>query len=473
MQLISSLMRRTPAVSAGDQVETPKHLSWIMLTALGIGATIGAGIFAMPGIIAGKAGPAGILSFAITGAVVLLVAFCYERFSALVPNGCSAYSYVYHSIGEVFAWIVAFGLFLEYSFGSSAVAIGWGEYLKRALKFELPPFWSGPTMVNHEYHFGINVIAVSVIVLVTIVLILGGVKKSAKLNFALVCLKLFLLVTFLVAGFRHINPANWTPFMPRGWEGVLQGAATAVFPYVGFDALYTFARESKSLRDTKLATYWCVGIVAFLYITVMATATGLAPSYINGSPNPLFAGNEAAAPLAVLLTSVGEGWTAQLIAFGAVLGIFNVLLVLCMGGPRIFRSMAEDGLLPHKFEETKNGNPTWGIAMNGAIVAVTAGLVPFGEIADMMVLGTLVAFIFVCAGATRLKLVNPVLGIVGLIACAILAAKLNPLVLQVYSVSCPVGLIIYFAYSRHHSKLGKILPSDLISAVEAIPANQD
>jgi APA family basic amino acid/polyamine antiporter len=111
--------------------------------------------------------------------------------------------------------------------------------------------------------------------------------------------------------------------------------------------------------------------------------------------------------------------------------------------------------------------------MNGAIVAVTAGLVPFGEIADMMVLGTLVAFIFVCAGATRLKLVNPVLGIVGLIACAILAAKLNPLVLQVYSVSCPVGLIIYFAYSRHHSKLGKILPSDLISAVEAIPANQD
>lgn len=454
MSALSSLMRRTPAELQGVVHDTPKHLGWVMLTALGIGATIGAGIFAMPGMIARKAGPAGILSFVITGLVILMVAVCYERFSRVMRHGVSAYSYVYHSIGEIFAWVVAFGLFLEYSFGSSAVSIAWAEYLKKAAGFSLPPFWTGPSMVDGQYHFGINIIAVGVITLVSLILILGGIKKSAMLNLMLVSLKLFLLVTFLVAGVRHINPANWTPFAPTGLKGILEGAALAVFPYVGFDALYTFCRESRSPKDTKAATYWCVGIVAFLYVTVMAVATGLAPAFINGLPNPRFAGSEAAAPLAVLLCDAGETWTGKLIALGAVLGIFNVLLVLCMGGPRIFRNMSEDGLLPPVFQKSNLGNPTIGIILNGVIVALTAGLVPFGEIADMMVLGTLVAFIFVCIGAFRLKLVHPLISIGGGLGCAILATNLSPLVLQVYAVTCPLGLLIYFAYGRNHSKLG-------------------
>lgn len=449
------LMRKTPADVADSAINMPKYLGWIMLSALGIGATIGAGIFAMPGMIARKAGPAGILSFVITGMVILMVAICYERFSRLVKNGVSAYSYVYHSIGELFAWIVAFGLFLEYSFGSSAVAIAWAEYLKRAVGFMLPAFWCGPYKLNGNYHFGFNILAVAVICLVVTILVFGGVKKSARLNFILVCLKLFLLVTFLYAGLKHIHPANWLPFAPRGLTGVLEGAALAVFPYVGFDALFTFARESRSLSDTKKANYWCVGIVVVLYVTVMAVATGLAPAFINGEPNPRFAGSEAAAPLAVLLCDVGESWTGKLIAAGAVLGIFNVLLVLCMGGPRIFRNMAEDGLLPPIFAKSKGGNPRVGIILNGAIVALTAGLVPFGEIADMMVLGTLVAFIFVCIGALRLKLVHPAIAIAGGLGCGILAAHLSPLVLKLYCVTCPLGLIIYFAYGCKHSKLGQ------------------
>ena len=456
MKLLTSLMRRTPAEMLGDDSDTPRYLGWIMLTALGIGGTIGAGIFAMPGMIARKAGPAGILSFIITGLVILMVAICYERFSRVVKNGVSAYSYVYHSIGEIFAWIVAFGLFLEYSFGSSAVAIAWAAYLKKATGFSLSEFWSGPTITNGQYHFGINIISVAVITLVTLILIFGGVKKSAHLNFLLVCLKMGLLVTFLVAGARHIKPTNWSPFFPTGITGVLQGAALAVFPYVGFDALYTFARESRSLRDTRLANYWCVGIVAFLYVTVMFVATGLAPAFINGMPNPSFAGSEVAAPLAVLLCNVGENWTGKLIAVGAVLGIFNVLLVLCMGGPRIFRNMAEDGLLPPIFQIVNKGNPVVGIAINGALVATIAGLVPFGEIADMMVLGTLVAFIFVCIGALRLKLVNPFVPIAGGLGCALLAAHLSPLVLKVYSITCPLGLLIYFTYGRSHSKLATL-----------------
>ena len=451
---INSIMRRTSATSPVDDEQLyPRQLGWLMLTALGIGATIGAGIFAMPGMIARKAGPAGILSFLITGLVVLTVAICYEKFSRLVPHGVSAYSYVYHAIGEIFAWIVAFGLFFEYSFGSAAVAIAWAEYLKKAFGFSLPVFWSGPTSANGQYHFGINIIAFGVIVLVTLVLIFGGVKKSALLNFLLVCLKLFLLTIFLIVGIRHVNPSFWTPFFPTGPVGVLRGAALAVFPYVGFDALFTFARESKTLRDTRLATYWCVGIVAFLYVTVMAVATGLAPAFINGQPNEVFAGTEAAAPLAVLLSQVGENWTAKLIAFGAVLGIFNVLLVLCMGGPRIFRNMSEDGLLPPIFQISSKGNPVIGILVNGLIMGATAAFVPFGEIADMMVLGTLVAFVFVCWGAFKLKLVHPAVAMFGLLGCVLLAFNLNPLVLKVYSITCPAGLLIYFIYGFHKSKL--------------------
>lgn len=436
--------------------DTPKHLGWLMLTALGIGATIGAGIFVMPGRIAEKAGPAGILSFLITGFVFLFVGICYERFARKVPSGVSAYSYVYHSIGEIFAWVVAFGLFLEYSFGASAVAIGWSQYLKTATGYTLPAALMGPTMEHGQFHFGVNIVALSVVAVVTLILIFGGVTKSAKLNFCLVILKTVLLMLFMFAGIQHMQPANWQPFMPKGWDGVLQGAAIAVFPYVGFDALYTFARESKSFKDTRLATYLCIGLVAFLYVAVMAIATALAPVFPNGDiahVNPLFKGTEASAPLATLLVNAGETWAGKLIAAGAVIGIFNVLLVLSMGGPRIFRNMAEDGLLPPIFAKTKNGSPTFGLMLNGLVVGLFAGFVPFETVSDIMVLGTLVAFIFVCVGALRMKLVNPIVPIMGALGCTLLAFKLDPIVLQVYCVTCPVGLVIYFLYGFKNSKL--------------------
>ncbi len=473
MALVSELLRRVPNVADGIEMDSPKHLGWLMLTGLGIGATIGAGIFAMPGIIAGKAGPAGILSFLITGLIVLVVAICYEKFSRHMPHGVSAYSYVYNSIGELVAWVVAFGLFMEYSFGAAAVAIAWSVYLQTAAGYTFPPslsFLSGPTMKinpaiaeglpgHSEFVFGINVVAMGVVAVITLILMYGGVSKSAKINFALVILKMVLLTVFLCAGLPHVNPANWQPFMPKGFEGVLEGAAVAVFPYVGFDALYTFARESKTQKDTTIGTFLCVGIVALLYVAVMAVATGLAPCFFDGDPmkpNPLFVGSEAAAPLAKLLGAVGETWTAKLIACGAVLGIFNVLLVLCMGGPRIFRNMSEDGLLPPIFKKSHLGNPTFGILLNGILVAAFAGFMPFGEIADMMVLGTLIAFIFVCLGAWRNKLVNPLLAIVGMVGCAVLASKLNPLVLTTYAITCPIGLIIYAVYGYKNSRLRKI-----------------
>ncbi len=453
---VTSLMRKLPAHAADSDPDTPRHLGWLMMTALGIGATIGAGIFAMPGMIAMKAGPAGVFSFVITGAVIMAVGICYERFARIVPTGVSAYSYVYHSIGELFAWIVAWGLFIEYSFGASAVAIAWSEYLKRAVNLSLPAFWSGPTHAGGEFQFGVNIIALSATIMVTLILIFGGVSKSAKLNFLLVCLKMGLLLVFLVAGIKHLNLAHWEHFMPKGMTGVLQGAALAVFPYVGFDALYTFARESKSVRDTRLATYLCISRVATLYVAVMAVATLLAPSFFDGDPgrpNPLFVGSEASAPLAMLLGAAGEEWTARLIAIGAVIGIFNVLLVLCMGGPRIFRNMAEDGLLPPVLARTYKGNPTVGLVINGIVVGGMAGFLPFGDIAEMMVLGTLIAFAFVGVGALVMRIVNPLIGAAAAAGCMVLALYLSPLVLKVYAVTLPAGLLIYWFYGRTHSKL--------------------
>ena len=172
--------------------------------------------------------------------------------------------------------------------------------------------------------------------------------------------------------------------------------------------------------------------------------------------NKLFVGSEAAAPLAMLLSAAGEKWCSTFVSLGAVLGIFNVLLVLCMGGPRIFRKMAEDGLMPPAFQKTNKGNPVVGIGLNGVIVALIAGFVPFGEIADMMVLGTLVAFVFVGIGALRLNLVNPAVSLLATTGCFILCFSLNPLVLKVYCVSLPLGLVIYFLYGRKHSKLARV-----------------
>jgi APA family basic amino acid/polyamine antiporter len=458
--LLTSLIRRTPELEDGAD-STPKHLGWLMLTALGIGATIGAGIFVMPGRIAEKAGPAGILSFVITGAIFLFVGVCYERFAAKVPHGVSAYSYVYRSIGEIFAWIVAFGLFLEYSFGASAVAIGWSQYLKKSLDptpyaYHLPSMLTGPSMDASGFHFGINIVALAVVAVVTTILLVGGVTKSAKLNFVLVCLKCTLLALFMAAGIHHFHPANWQPFMPKGWDGVWKGAAIAVFPYVGFDALYTFARESKSIKDTRLATYLCIGLVAFLYVAVMAIATAIEPVFPGGDIshiNPHFKGSEASAPLAVLLMANGDTWVGQLIAVGAVIGIFNVLLVLSMGGPRIFRNMAEDGLLPKIFTRVHKGNPTIGVILNGLVVGGMAGFVPFETVTDIMVLGTLIAFIFVCLGAMRMRIVHPLVSILGIVGCSFLIYNLDPLVLKVYCITCPVGLVIYFSYGYWHSKL--------------------
>jgi APA family basic amino acid/polyamine antiporter len=437
--------------------ESHRHLGWLMLALLGIGATIGAGIFVMPGRIASLAGPAGAISIVVTSIYFCAIGNRYERFSAVVPNGVSAYSYTYHTLGELVAWVVGWGLFVEYFMGTSAVAIGFSEYLRTAVDLGLPEFLCGWTK---DGRFGIAIVAVGCVLTITLLLIKVGTHKPAWINAIMVGLKMTLLALFIGAGATSLNTENWHPFLPVGWTGVMQGAALFVFPFVGFDALYTFARESRSLRDTKIATFVCVLGVAVLYLLVFLVLTGLAPSFVKASDgtiiaNPLFSGGESAAPLAKVLISTGHNLVAKLIAVGAVIGLFNVVFVMIQGAPRIFRNMAEDGILPHKFE-----NLNFGIIVTGAVCALFAGLIPFGEISEMMVLGTLVAFMAVGAGSLRLPNLNWVdyLSAWTVIICSIgLVFYLNPMVLKVYLVSCPVGLVIYFAYGFRHSKLGRRL----------------
>ncbi len=456
MEQFLSRISATLPHDPGSSADAPhRHLGWLLLALYGIGATIGAGIFVMPGTIATLAGPAGIYSFMIVGVYFCAVGYCYQRFSVVVPNGVSAYSYTYHTLGELWAWIVGWGLFIEYVFGTAAVAIGFSAYVKTACNLSwLPQFWRGPT----EAHSGIDIIAIACVGAVTLLITLVGTHKPAWINAIMVSLKLVLLSMFVVAGATTLNIHNWQPFLPRGWEGVMHGAALAVFPFVGFDALYTFARESKSLRDTKVATYVCVFGVAALYMLVFLVMTGLATSFIVDSSgslvaNPLLSGDESAAPLAKVMVATGHPWVATSIAIGAIAGLFNVVFVMLQGAPRIFRNMAEDGLLWRIFR-----NLIAGTIFTGIFCALLAGFVPFEKISELMVLGTLVAFLSVGIGILRLqnlKFGDYLAAAIVIVGSAVLMVYLNPLVLWLYFISCPVGLLIYFGYGYWHSNLGK------------------
>ncbi len=454
-----TLTRKTPVKPSANLIRNP-HFGWIALTSLGIGAIIGAGIFSMPGTIASTAGPAGILSFVLTGIIMVAVARCYHAFSTRSPHGVSAYSYVYLSLGELYAVIVGVGLFVEYFFGTSAVAQAWAEYLFVATGVKPSAFWLGTTVLpDGSMQFGINIVAMGVVAVITAILSLGNVRKSAWLNTTLVLLKLTLLTTFIIVGLKHFHMANLSPFMPFGISGVLAGAALAVFPYVGFDQLYSFVLESKRDKDTSIATYLSVLLSGALYIAVMLVMVGAVPALVASAtghvPNPLYSGSESAAALANVLRAVGEDWTAKFIGIAAVIGLFNVLLVGCMAAPRVFKNMAEDGLIPSVFAKTHNGSPIAGTLITGAICSVLAGVVPFEKLAHMMVLGTLVAFIAVAIGAKKEKLVGWFTALLVIIGGGLLIAKLDTLVFYVYPVTLGAALAVYLLYGYKHSKLGQ------------------
>ena len=416
------------------EAEEPEHqlrraLGPVQLTLFGIGAIIGAGIFATIGTAAAGdqyrpgAGPALMVSFVITAIVCGFTALCYAEFASMVPISGSAYTYSYATLGEVVAWIIGWDLIIEYAVGNIAVAISWANYFKTFVKgfgITIPDWLSMdyrtaakvPGVYDSAPHiFGVpiifNLLAIGIVTVITIVLI-WGIRESARFNAVMVGIKIVVLTFFIIVAFYWVKPANWTPFAPNGWGGISAGAAIVFFAYIGFDAVSTVAEETRDPRRNMP-----IGIIASLiictvfYVVVSAAFTGLM-SYTDLKST---LATEQAEPLTLALQHASPtlGWAVGIVAFGSVIAHTAVLLVFQLGQPRIFFSMARDGLLPPVFYKVHPRFRTPHIAtiLTGVFVAAFAAVASIDEMVDLTNIGTLFAFILVCAGIIVLRAKDP------------------------------------------------------------------
>jgi APA family basic amino acid/polyamine antiporter len=436
-----------------------KALGALDLTALGIGAIIGTGIFVLTGVAAAEyAGPALVLSFVVSGIACAFAALVYAEFASMVPVAGSAYTYSYAALGEFFAWVIGWDLMLEYALACSTVAIGWSGYfvkLLQGLGINLPA-WGTLSAGSGGL---INIPALVIALLITWLLSLG-VKESTRVNNIIVAIKLFAVLVFIVVAIFYVNPANWHPFMPYGWNGVFQGAAIVFFAYIGFDAVSTAAEEVKNpQKDLPRGIIASLIVCTVLYIIVTAILTG-AVSYTKLN---------VSAPIALALQLIHQNWAAGIISIGALGGITTVLLVMLYGQTRVFYAMSRDGLLPKIFSEThpKHKTPDKSTWLTGIVVAVVAALTPIDILAEMVNIGTMSAFVFVSIAVIALRRSQPDLPrafrcpgvpvVPGLAALFSLFLMIKlPLATWIrFVVWLAVGLIIYFMYGYRHSDLNK------------------
>ncbi|OPX70851.1 MAG: putative fructoselysine transporter [Methanoregulaceae archaeon PtaB.Bin009] len=435
-----------------------KAIGPIELVFFGIGAVIGTGIFVITGIAAANyAGPALVISFVISGAACLFAALCYAEFATMVPVAGSAYTYSFASLGEIWAWIIGWDLILEYSVSIAVVAVGWSGYMASFLAgagLALPPAFTNPPGVDGGI---LNVPAILIIALITLLLI-TGVKGSARVNTLIVAVKILVVFFFIAIGIGYIDTANWTPFLPFGWMGVITGASIVFFAYIGFDAVSTAAEEVKNPeRDLPIGIIGSLVICTILYIAVSAVLTGIVPY-------PLLA--QTSAPVAFALLQIGVPWGAELISAGAVLGITSVMLVLLYGQSRIFFAMARDGLLPRSFATVHKTlrTPVRASLLVGAVTAVMASLLPLESMAELVNIGTLAAFIIVAAGVLVLRRVHPDLSrpfrvplvplipVLCILFCLGLILALPTITHLRFIVWLAIGLVLYFFYGIRHSR---------------------
>ena len=461
------------------------------LLLFGIGAVIGAGIFSVTGTAAAGlwdpvtgallrpgAGPAIIVSFLVTSLACALCALCYAELASLIPVSGSAYAYTYATMGEVIAWVIGWDLILEYAFACVPVSISWSGYLLdlfRGLGFAVPnelawltvSYAQGlahpevlayaPRLFGHPLFF--NLPAFGIVMAITALLVVG-IKESARFNALLVCIKLVILLFFILIGAFYVKPANWHPFAPFGWNGVMTGAALVFFAYIGFDAISTTSEETKNpSRDIPFGILGSLVICTILYISVAAVLTGLVPFRQLG----------VAEPLALVLRLIGLHFAAGIVAFGALIATTTVLLVLSMGQSRILFAIARDGLLPPMFARIHPHFRTPHIAtmITGAIVALVAGFMDIGEAVELTNIGTLFAFVLVCFGILVLRYKSPHLErpfrvpfvpwlpLLGAGFCFYLMASLPWITWVRFFVWLGLGLVVYLGYGLRHSKLAK------------------
>ncbi|MFN7627600.1 MAG: amino acid permease [Pirellula sp.] len=468
-----------------------RALGPISLTALGVGAIIGTGIFVLVGkAAANQAGPAIMLSFVVAGLACLIAALCYAEFASLAPVAGSAYNYAYATLGELMAWIIGWDLILEYAVASSTVAHGWSKYFQKLLgqlhiswfqpggvlsQFADAPFDFTPEKGFFATNYFFDLPAVVITMIVTAILV-RGVSESAFTNAIMVAVKVGVVLFVIFAGIKYVVPANWTnDFAPYGYggltlfgtpilggsdKGMMAGAAGVIFAYLGFDAVSTQAEEAKNpQRDLPIGIIGSLVICTLLYIAVAAVLTGMVP-YKEIDVN---------APIASAFEKVGFESAQFIVTVGAIAGITSVLLVMMMGQPRIFLAMARDGLLPYNFFSSIH--PTWktpwkSTILTGFIVAAGASLLPLNILADLTSIGTLFAFALVCASVLILRVVDPgrnrpfkcpgapAVPALGVLLCVALMLSLPSENWMRLVVWLGIGLAIYFVYGYHHSKIG-------------------
>ena len=490
-----------------------RALGALNLTALGVGAIIGTGIFVLTGTVAAQnAGPAVVLSFILAGVASIFAALCYSEFASLVPMAGSAYTYGYATLGELFAWIIGWDLILEYAVGAITVAVGWSGYVVSFLHdfgIDIPPALSqargieliqipaalagalkvkagwmaisaalvdqiktlgtDPTTLPHVTAI-FNLPAVLIIFVVTVLLVVG-IKESANFNNLIVMVKVAVVLLFIFGAAHAINPANWHPFIPAntgtsghfGWSGIMTGAGIVFFAYIGFDAVSTAAQEAKNpQRDMPIGIIGSLLVCTVLYILVSAIATGIVP----------YAQLDVPDPIAVAADHAGMGWMGKLIKLGAIAGLSSVILVMLLGQSRVFYSMARDGLLPPIVSQVhpRFRTPWITSIVTGLGVAFFSAVFTVREAGSLCSIGTLLAFVIVSAGILVLRLREPNLprkfttpwvwfvAPAGAISAFALMAALPWTTWRRLIVWFVIGMVLYFAYGVRRSKLAQPKP---------------
>ena len=470
----------------------------VQLVMLGIGDIIGAGIFVLAGLAAAQyGGPAILLSFLLAAIACGFAALCYAEFAAMLPTSGSAYTYAYATLGELAAWVIGCAMTLEFAVGPSAVAVGWSGYVTSLLRdfgVTVPPAWTAPpgtvlvetaprhweilsnvadrlatlgidpSTLAHETAI-FNLLAAVIVLVMTGVLVVG-IQESARVNAAIVVIKVSVIIVFIAAGAAFVRPEHWTPFVPRntgefghyGYSGIVRGAAVVFFAFMGFDSVTTAAQEAKhTQRDLPIGILGSLAGCAVLYILFAVVLTGLVPYTQLNVPDPVAVGVDA----------TGLTWLSPLIKLGAICGLSSVVLVGMLAQSRIFYAMANDGLLPPwvarihpRFRTPHVTTMTTGLVM--AAIAGTTSIAVLGELVSM---GTLFTFVIVCAGVvilrrTRPELArpfrtpwSPVVPLLGVLTCAYLMYGLPADTWLRLLLWMGAGLVIYFAYGRRHSKV--------------------